>query len=629
MKKRVEPRHTAKKIVDGTPVSVIAVGETIYMLCIKEEGTKKSLYIAESSDGVSFYNPRKSVIRFEKKIENLTGCSGFSLSRIPSGFVLTYIKERPRLQVGTHKTSERALYICRSKDMLVWDIKTSIPALDSTKSYIIYDRADDYFHLYRDGLFIRHQKSHTLALWREVPKLLFTSRHGQFDEGALHVLGSLYTERGILLCYDASYQTEKYTLLQVGGILFDKNYPTHILWRGGMPIWQGVFTKSKTDSVCKPLGMATTTHGHFFYWVTESGAVVTAHIPLLFASSTISLPTHHVLKRVPHNPVLSPRETHEWEVEGTFNPAAVEDDMGVIHVLYRAIGRDGVSRVGSVRTKNGTHFFGRSEKPVFDPEDVYHETRRESQYYHPGIYTSGGSWGGCEDPRLVRMGNRIYMMYTSFAGWDAIRIALTSISLADFKAGRWRWRKPQLISPAGEIHKNWLLFPEKIGGRFAILHSISPKISVDYVDDLDSLGKDKVIQSKSPSGGREGYWDNKMRGGGPPPIKTDIGWLLLYHAMDKYDPNKYKLGAMILDLKDPTKILYRASHPILSPMMHYENDGKPGVVYASGAVIKNGTLYVYYGGGDKVVAVAHAPLQEFLDFVISGKTSSYMLSDGI
>ncbi len=621
MTNRVELRHKAHKVVDGTPVSVIAFGQSIYMLFVREEKSKKSLYIAESSDGVAFYNEQKSVIRLEKKTETLVGCTGFSLSRIPSGFVLTYVKEeKVKTQI------KRFMYVARSKDLLVWNIKTKIPALDSIKSHIIYDRADDYFHLYRDGLFIRHQKSHTLSLWRETPKLLFTSRHGQFDEGVLHLFGSLYTERGILLCYDASYEDSKQILLQVGGMLFDKNHPTHILWRGGMPLWQGVVVKSKTDSVFRPLGMATNAHHHFFYWVSESGAVIVATIPLLF-QSTKSLPTHHILKRVPHNPVLVPRDTHEWEVEGTFNPAAVEDDTGLIHVLYRAIGRDGVSRVGAVRTKNGTHFFGRSEYPVFDPEDVYHSTKVTPQYYNTSIYSSGGSWGGCEDPRLVRIGDRVYMIYTSFAGWDAIRIALTSISLADFKAGRWRWKKPQLISPVGEIHKNWLLFPEKIGGRFAVLHSISPKIMVDYVDSLDDLGDGRVIRSKSPSGGREGYWDNKMRGGGPPPLRTDAGWLLLYHAMDKYDPNKYKLGAMILDLKDPTKVLYRADHPILSPIMHYENDGKPGVVYASGAVIKDGTLYVYYGGGDRVVAVAHAPLQEFLDFVISGKTSSYMLSD--
>jgi predicted GH43/DUF377 family glycosyl hydrolase len=214
------------------------------------------------------------------------------------------------------------------------------------------------------------------------------------------------------------------------------------------------------------------------------------------------------------------------------------------------------------------------------------------------------------------------MMYVAFEGWNSVRIALTSISVEDFNAGKWYWRQPSLISAPGQVSKNWVLFPEKIKGKYAILHSISPEVLVDYVDDLDTLGQPEgipYISSSSPKGGRAGYWDNIVRGAGPPPVKTDLGWLLLYHGMDKRDPGKYKLGAMILDMEDPTRVLYRAVEPILSPDMPYENDGKPGVVYASGAVIKNGLLHVYYGGGDRVVCVATAPLQELLEYVKSEK----------
>ena len=94
-----------------------------------------------------------------------------------------------------------------------------------------------------------------------------------------------------------------------------------------------------------------------------------------------------------------------------------------------------------------------------------------------------------------------------------------------------------------------------------------------------------------------------------------MGWLLLYHAIDSREPHKYKLGAMILSAEDPTKILYRSPRPILAPDMHYENDGKPGVIYASGAVVKDGELYVYYGGGDKYVCSAHTPMRELLNWL--------------
>ena len=133
----------------------------------------------------------------------------------------------------------------------------------------------------------------------------------------------------------------------------------------------------------------------------------------------------------------------------------------------------------------------------------------------------------------------------------------------------------------------------------------------DYLDNIND--KNIVIESRKLSGIDELRWDNMVRGAGAPPIKTKHGWLVFYHAMDKRDPDKYKVGAMILDYNDPTKILYRSKHPILEPIAHYENNGaKSGVVYVCGAVIKDDTLFVYYGGSDSVVCVATINVDEFL-----------------
>ena len=176
-----------------------------------------------------------------------------------------------------------------------------------------------------------------------------------------------------------------------------------------------------------------------------------------------------------------------------------------------------------------------------------------------------------------------------------------------------------------EVHKNWVLFPEKINGKFAVLHGVSPNILIDYFDSPTDFEKGFCIKSSPPSGGRQDFWDNKMRGAGPPPIKTDLGWLLLYHAHDRKEPHKYKLGAMILDKDNPTKILHRSAHSILSPDMHYENNWKPGIIYASGAVIKGDDLRVYYGGGDKVVCVAETPVKKFLDYLVTEKPDRYEL----
>ena len=168
-------------------------------------------------------------------------------------------------------------------------------------------------------------------------------------------------------------------------------------------------------------------------------------------------------------------------------------------------------------------------------------------------YFSGGGWnGGCEDPRLTLIEGTVYLTYTAFDGWGSIRIALSSIALEDFLNKNWKWKKPAMISPPGEIHKNWVLFPEKINGKFAILHSISPNIMMDYFDTLDDF--DDGENSDHPRANtiavsNTGAWDSWIRGAGPPPLKTKDGWLLLYHAMDLRDPNRYKLGAMLLDLE--------------------------------------------------------------------------------
>ena len=333
------------------------------------------------------------------------------------------------------------------------------------------------------------------------------------------------------------------------------------------------------------------------------------------------------LVRFPHNPIIEPRH-YSWESKATFNSAAfIEDDK--VHLIYRAIGDDDLSVLGYASSSNG---YSLEERPT---HAIYQKYGKFVKSGEPIDYVSGGGWnGGCEDPRVALIGNTVYMIYTAFDGWGSLRIALTSIKLEDFKKKKWNWETPIMISPPGEIHKNWVLFPEKINGKFAILHSISPKILIDYVENFNEFDGTKFIKSyynSKPSWGDS--WDNIVRGVGPTPIKTDIGWLVLYHAMDRKDPNRYKLGAMILDYRDPTKILYRSQGPILEPDEYYENEGfKGGVIYSCGAVVKpvrpqDGSgvgggqrLFVYYGGADSVVCVASIRLGELINDLTQNKT---------
>ena len=359
------------------------------------------------------------------------------------------------------------------------------------------------------------------------------------------------------------------------------------------------------------------------------GGVAVAGVGVLFAGIALAIgflslflfwfykfraPLH--VNRLAENPVLRPIPEHWWESQAVFNPAALVAG-GRVHILYRALGGDGISRIGYASSPDGVHFDERLPYPAYSPTKDFTTPGAKREYgplsYDTIIYASGGGWGGSEDPRLVEIDDSIYMTFVAFDGWGFVRMALTSLPTKNFLKKQWTWRAPSLLSPPNEINKNWVLFPEKINGKYAILHSVTPDIGIAYVDSLDEFDGGTFIKGSHRQGGREGYWDNAVRGAGAPPILTDYGWLLLYHGFDAAHPEVgYKVGAMLLDRDNPTKILYRSSHPILEATQWYENDWKPGVTYASGAVVFNGDLIIYYGGGDKFVAAAKANLHEFL-----------------
>lgn len=340
-----------------------------------------------------------------------------------------------------------------------------------------------------------------------------------------------------------------------------------------------------------------------------------------------------LIKKFKDNPIMEPVRSSFWESEAVFNPGAVAYD-GCVHLFYRALGGDGMSRIGYASSKDGIHFDDRLAYPVYTAENA-DEAKNNYQSHYPFtsparlvydtvLYASGGGWGGCEDPRAVKIGGRIYLTFNMFNGWESIRVAFTSIDADDLKNKKWNWSNFAYLSRPGDRQKNWVLFPEKINGKFALFHNLdkgdSSRVHIAYLDELDA--RKAPTQTEAPDvhtlPDHLVAWHNRTRSAAAPPLKTKDGWLLFYHAMDKNDPNRYKVGALLLDLKDPTKILYRANRPILEPDEWYENDWKPGIVYASGAVIKDGTLFLYYGGGDKRIAVAYADLDEFIRKLKSG-----------
>ena len=328
------------------------------------------------------------------------------------------------------------------------------------------------------------------------------------------------------------------------------------------------------------------------------------------------------LDRFERNPILTPDGSRRWETKAVFNPAAIYEN-GKVHLLYRALGESDVSVLGYASSVDGLHISERLDKPAYIPREPF-EGVNPSHPYIPeptGIYVSGGGgMGGCEDPRMTRIDDRVYMTYVAYDGYSHPKVALSSIHIDDFLAHRWNWKKPVLISPPYIVDKNACILPEKINGKYVIFHRVFPDILIDLVDNLDFDGKTKFIvgQYKIPTRVLSSDWDSLKVGCGPPPIKTKEGWLLIYQAVGVSDRSRYKIGAMLLDLKDPTKVLARTRNPILEPSAVYENEGlKYGVVYPCGAVIINDRLFVYYGGADMVVCVATTKLNRFMENLVT------------
>jgi predicted GH43/DUF377 family glycosyl hydrolase len=327
-----------------------------------------------------------------------------------------------------------------------------------------------------------------------------------------------------------------------------------------------------------------------------------------------------LLRKSSQNPILLPGTT-PWTAEAVLNPAAAVLG-GRTHLVYRAIGMDGVSRLGYASSPNGLVFDDRLPYPIYIARNLRSLTPHiHHRQYSPVMYPSGGSWGGYEDPRMVVIDGRVYITFNMFENW-VLRVAYISMPEEDFIAKRfYKWEGPFILSH-GARDKNWVLFPEKIHGKFAVLHSIigetDDRVRIEYTDDLKTLSQ-RRFESPDPQKipDRQISWHVHVRSAGPPPIRTDRGWLVFYHANDA-EGNKYKLGAMLLDLTDPTKILYRASAPVLTPDELYENRGKPGIVYACGATVQHGKLYIYYGGADKVICVATVGLNTLLDALEQG-----------
>lgn len=392
----------------------------------------------------------------------------------------------------------------------------------------------------------------------------------------------------------------------VGAALFDKDDPTREIWRSSTPFWEQ--HEEWSGNNVYPMGAVHFKEQVILYFGIEGVGVHAVCLEnledLLKGRGVDAVPR---LERSTSNPIIVPVLKHMWEATAVFNSAAVYEG-GKVHFVYRAMGPHNTSVLGYATSSDGETIDHRETEPIYVPTEWFEVPGR-----YPSVhFMSGGGYGGCEDPRITKVDDTFYMTYVAYNGEDPPRVALTSIKVDDFMNKRWKkWAKPKLISKPGVVNKNCVIFPEKIGDKYVVIHRVFPDLLIDFVDDLTFEKEYLKGEHKIPPRGHS--WDSRKLGAGAPPIKTDDGWLLIYQAVDDRDPSKYKIGAMLLDLKDPSKVLYRCNNPILEPTEWYENEGfKAGVAYPCGAVIMNGKLVVYYGGADTVICAAYAPLDKFL-----------------
>jgi len=319
------------------------------------------------------------------------------------------------------------------------------------------------------------------------------------------------------------------------------------------------------------------------------------------------------LERYENNPILKPRGD-DWEALAVFNCAAlrVGDE---IHILYRAVGEylQYVSRLGHAVFDLRLNLIHRSESPVFNPDLRFWEM-------------------SIEDPRLVEIDGEIYMTYVTTptpAPPSAIRIKLglpkPKLAYSRCAAARVRefkeFERLGTITPYDAEERNTVLFPEKMDGRFVALHRpanwVGEKYSVDkpsiwiaFLDKIPGIMYDHRVVMKP-----EEDWESLKVGAGPPPIKTDKGWLLIYHGVD-YEMT-YRAGVALLDLEKPWTLISKTSKPILEPEMSYERYGDvPNVVFPTGAITVGEKLLVFYGGADKVCCMAYARIDELLSHLL-------------
>jgi predicted GH43/DUF377 family glycosyl hydrolase len=353
-----------------------------------------------------------------------------------------------------------------------------------------------------------------------------------------------------------------------------------------------------------------------------------------------------IFERDPHNPIVVPG-LYPWRRACTFNPGVIRHNDR-FWMFERAAGqlRPFHCYIGALVSDDGIHFDHVSPEPVLTPE------------------MCGSKHGSVQDPRLARIDDTFYMTFayrpfawsshptgtgvpesheSDFPGVERTPSDPAKPGSGNVVGGRpdnftrtglavsgdlLSWRFHSWITPADIDDRDVILFPEKINNQFVVLRRplqyVGERFGTTGPSMWISTSTDLARWSEPTFLARAEYdWEDNRIGGSTPPIRTDQGWLVLYHGVQTLDPTTrhvvYRLGAMMLDLNDPTRVIARCPHPLMVPQTYYEKFGLyiPDVIFPSANVVVDDTLMLYYGVCDTAIALARTKLSTLVDYVMS------------
>ncbi|WP_244519041.1 glycoside hydrolase family 130 protein [Parapedobacter composti] len=343
---------------------------------------------------------------------------------------------------------------------------------------------------------------------------------------------------------------------------------------------------------------------------------------------------HDISTRFNENPLLSPADLQpsipELEIACLLNPGVFRYNGKtwlIVRVAERPPQQEGTISFPVLKPEGGMEVITLpADDPSLDASDPRVVNFRGADYLttlsHLRLLSSDDGihfredpgypplWGqgvyetfGIEDCRVSQVGSTYYLTFTSVSP-NGVAVGMRSTT-------NWQsFESHGLIFPPH--NKDCALFESKIAGKYYAFHRPSSvDIGGNYIwlassPDAIHWGEHRLIART-----RSGYWDSQRVGAGAAPIRTDRGWLAIYHGADS--GHRYCLGALLLDLEDPSVVIGRSEHPIMEPTAPYETTGFFGhVVFTNGHVVDGDRLTIYYGAADEHVCGAHFSIREIL-----------------